>query len=78
MVSSGVSVKLGNAAARKINFQSCAAQQCTAVAPMNDAFVKEVSGAEKADVTVTALNGQTLNFGIPVAGLDKALAAIKK
>jgi invasion protein IalB len=78
MIGNGVEVKLGNAAARKINFQSCGTQQCTAVAPMNDAFVKEVSAAQKADVTLTALNGRALNFGIPVAGLDKALAAIKK
>ena len=78
MVSSGVDVKIGNTAARKINFQSCAQQQCTAIGPMNDAFVKEVLAAPKADVTLTALNGRQLNFGIPVAGLDKALAAIKK
>src|SRR5262245_50153497 len=67
-VANGVSVKLGNAAARKIAYQSCATQQCTAAAPMNDAFVKEVVGAQKADVTLTALNGQALNFGIPVTG----------
>jgi hypothetical protein len=45
---------------------------------MNDAFVKEMMAAPKADVSLTAMNGQTLNFGIPVAGIDKALAAIKK
>ena len=78
MVSSGLDLKLGSAAVHKINFRSCAAQQCVAVTPMNDAFVKEVTAAPKADVTITALNGQQLNFGIPVAGFDKALAAIKK
>ena len=78
MVSAGVEVKLGKAAARKINYQSCGAQQCVAIAPMNDAFVKEVVAADKADLTLTALNGRTLNFGIPVNGLDKALDAIKK
>jgi invasion protein IalB len=78
MVSSGVDVKLGNAAAHKINFQSCAPQQCLAAAPMNNAFVKEVVTAPQADVTLTAMNGRTLNFNLPVTGLDKALAAIKK
>jgi invasion protein IalB len=78
MVSTGVDLKLGTAPVRKINFRSCAAQQCVAVAPMNDAFVKEVTAASKAEVTITVLNGQQLNFGIPVAGFDKALAAIKK
>lgn len=78
MLTSGVDVKLGNAAARKVNYQSCVSQQCTAVAPMSDAFLKEVLAVPKADVTLTAVNGQALNFGIPVTGLDKALAAIKK
>ena len=45
---------------------------------MNGAFVKEVVAAPKADVTLTAMNGRTLNFNLPVTGLDKALAAIKK
>jgi invasion protein IalB len=78
MVANGVEVKLGNAPMRKIGYQSCGAQQCIASAPMNDAFIKEVVAAQKADVTLTALNGRALNFGIPVTGLDKALAAIKK
>ena len=78
MVSSGVEMKLGNSPVRKIGFQSCGTQQCTAVTPMNDAFIKEVTTAPKVDVTLTAQNGRTLNFGIPVAGFDKALAAIKK
>jgi len=78
MIANGVEVKLGNGAVRKIGYQSCSSQQCTATAPMNDAFLKEVVAAQKADVTLTVLNGQALNFGIPVAGLDKALAAIKK
>jgi invasion protein IalB len=78
MIGNGVDVKLGNAAVRKISFQTCTPQQCTATGPMNDAFVKEITGAERANITLTAANGQALNFGIPVAGFDKALAAIKK
>lgn len=78
MIGNGVEVKIGNAAARKVSYQSCNPQQCTASGPMNDAFVKEITAAERANITLTAANGQALNFGIPVGGFDKALAAIKK
>jgi invasion protein IalB len=78
MIANGVEIKVGNAAARKVSYQSCNTQQCTASGPMNDAFVKEITVAERANITLTAINGQALNFGIPVGGLDKALAAIKK
>jgi len=76
MIGNGVDVKVDNAAVRKISFQACGPQQCTATGPMNDAFIKEISGADKANITLTAANGQALNFGIPVGGFDKALAAI--
>ncbi len=78
MIANGVDIKIGNAAARKVSYQSCNPQQCTASGSMNDAFVKEIMAAERANVTLTAANDQALNFGIPVAGFDKALAAIKK
>ena len=78
MIGNGVDVKMGTAAARKFSFQSCGPQQCTASGPMNDAFVKEVTASERANITLTAANGQELNFGIPVSGFDKALAVIKK
>lgn len=78
MIANGVEIKVGNAPARKVSYQSCNTQQCTASGPMNDAFVKEITVAERANITLTAANGQALNFGIPVGGFDKALAAIKK
>jgi invasion protein IalB len=78
MIANGIDVKLGNAAVRKISFQACGPQQCTAAGPMNDAFIKEITANERANVTLTAANGQAMNFGIPVAGFDKAIAAIKK
>lgn len=45
---------------------------------MDDAFVKEATGSAKATVTLYAADGKSLDFGIPVNGLDKAIAAIRK
>jgi len=76
-VSAGVDVKLGSAAARHVNYINCLPRQCTAGVAMDDAFVKDTIAAQKADVTLYAPDGKGINFGIPVSGLDKALAAIK-
>jgi|SRR5882672_7640463 len=77
-VAAGVDVKLGNAAARHVNYISCLPQQCTAGTAMDDAFVKDTIAAQKADVTLYAPDGKGINFGIPVTGFDKAVAALKK
>jgi invasion protein IalB len=77
-VAAGVDVKLGNAAARHVNYITCLPRQCTAGMPMDDAFVKDTIAAQKADVTLYAPDGKGINFGIPVIGFDKAVAAIKK
>lgn len=78
LVGNGIDIKLANAPARHLNYLSCLPQQCTAVSPMDEAFIKEALAAPKADVTVYAANGKSLAFGIPVTGIDKALAAIRK
>lgn len=78
LVGNGIDMKLTNAPVRHINYLSCLPQQCTAVTPMDEAFLKETLAAPKADITVYAANGKSLAFGIPVTGIDKALAAIKK
>jgi len=77
-VAAGVDVKLGNAGARHVNYISCQPQQCTAGMPMDDAFIKDTIAAQKADVTLYAPDGKGINFGIPVTGFDKAVAALKK
>lgn len=78
MVASGIDVKFGTQTPRHINYLSCLPQQCTATSPMDEAFVKEATGTQKADVVLYASNGKSLDFGIPMTGLDKALAALKK
>ncbi len=77
MVASGIDVKFGKGT-RHINYLSCLPQQCTATSAMDEVFVKEATGTAKADVVLYASNGKSLDFGIPMTGLDKALAALKK
>src|SRR5215471_153084 len=77
-VSAGLDVKLGNSSARHINYISCLPRQCTAGAPLDETFIKDAIAAQKAEVTLYAPDGKGINFGIPVAGLDKAVAALKK
>ncbi len=78
MVSAGVDVKVGSSAARHANFLTCTPQGCTAAVPMDDAFIKDATAAQKTDVVLYAMNGQSIDFGIPTGGLDKAVAALKK
>ena len=78
MVSAGIDIKAGSAAARHVNFLTCGPQGCAAAAALDDAFIKDASTAAKTDVVLYAPNGQSVDFGIPTAGLDKAVAAMKK
>ena len=78
MVSAGIDVKAGSASARHGNFVACGPQGCNATMPMDDAFIKDISGAPKTDIVLYAPNGQSVDFGIPTGGLDKAIAALKK
>lgn len=78
MVSAGIDIKRGTAAARHVNYLSCGQQGCTAATPMDDAFIKETAAAAKGDIVLYAANGRSLDFGIPTTGFDKAVAALKK
>jgi invasion protein IalB len=78
MVSAGIDIKIGSSPARHANYVTCGPQACTASMPLDDAFVKDAAGAQKTDVVMYAPNGQSVDFGIPTAGFDKAVAALKK
>jgi invasion protein IalB len=77
-VGKGIDIKFGTETPRHVDFSNCLPQQCSATTTLDEAFVKDMTTQPKADVVIVASNGQSLDFGIPVAGFDKALAAIKK
>jgi invasion protein IalB len=79
LVSAGVDIKVASAPARHANYAACGPQACSASFPLDDAFIKEASAAaEGTHVVMYAANGQSVDFGIPTTGLDKAVAALKK
>ena len=78
MVAPGIELKLGDGAARKIPFVSCEQGRCTASTVMDDGFLRDASAAETAQATIYGLNGQGVQFGIPLKGIDKAVAAVRR
>lgn len=79
-IQKGIEIKLGNAAPRKANYVVCTAQSCEASLTMDDAMVKEVLAAVNANavVTLTVADGRTVQIPMPLKGVDKVLAAIRR
>jgi invasion protein IalB len=74
----GVDLKLGDAAPRKLTYVNCDTQQCEATIPMDEAFVRDASAAQSAAAVIVAKTGQTITVTLPIAGFDKAVAAVVK
>jgi len=77
-LSPGVEVKLAKAATRTIPYASCETNHCTASAALDAGFSRELASSTDAVVTVRALNGNNVQFTIPLKGYDKAYAAATK
>ncbi len=73
----GLELKLGKSI-RKVPFVACEQNRCTASVAMDDAFVREVTAAENAEAIVYGTNGRGVQFGIPLKGVDKAIAASRR
>jgi invasion protein IalB len=76
MVKNGVELKLGGAAPRRLVYVSCNPQACEAVAPVDEAFVKDAAAGGPASVTLYASDGTALPLTFDAKGLDKAIAAV--
>jgi invasion protein IalB len=73
----GVELRLGKAAARKIPYRTCDNGRCTATLPVDGALVRDMMGTANAEIAIEAINGQKLQFTIPMKGFDKAYAALQ-
>ena len=78
LIQSGVELKFGNGAARRINYIWCGPKQCFAEALIDDAFVKEAIANSTATVTVHTAGGGTIPFEFPIKGIDKAISSTRK
>jgi invasion protein IalB len=76
LIQKGLELKVDNANVRRLNYSSCATESCEASAVMDDGFNKEMIAGQTATATVYAVNGQGVNFNIPLKGIDKAIASI--
>jgi invasion protein IalB len=72
----GLEMKLGAGAARRLAYVACNAQFCEAVAPVDDAFLKDAVAATKTVVTVYTSDGTAVPLDFESKGLDKAIAAV--
>jgi len=79
-IQKGVDIKLGDFDVRNAPYVICVAQRCEAALkmekPVIDEAMKSLDG--KTVATITLVDGRTVNFTMPLKGLDQALAMIRK
>jgi invasion protein IalB len=76
-IQKGVSLKLGNAPARKLDYLACSPKLCEASIAMDNAMLKDATAAANATITMHLTNGKDVNINIQsIRGFDKAIAAI--
>jgi invasion protein IalB len=77
MIPPGVDVQVEKGTKRKVNYESCDNGRCTAAVTMDANMIREVTAATTAQVSITALNGSTVQFSIPIKGFEKAYAQVR-
>lgn len=77
-VAPGVELKFGDKPPRKIPIATCEPAYCEAIAPMDDAIIKDASAIVQAEATVQASDGRQVNFTINMKGFTQALALVRK
>jgi invasion protein IalB len=77
LITPGVEVQPEKGTKRKINYESCDNGRCTAAVTMDNNMIREITAAPNAQVSITAMNGSTVQFNIPIKGFDKALVQLR-
>jgi invasion protein IalB len=76
LVKNGADLKLGTGAARRLAYLACNPNFCEAVAPVDEAFVRDAAVAGSASLTLYASDGTPMPLTFDAKGLDKAIAAV--
>jgi len=76
-IPSGVELQPEKAGKRKLSYESCEPARCTSTLPIDAALLRELSTAPTAQVVIFAVNGQSVQFNIPIKGFDKASAHLR-
>ncbi len=76
LIQKGVELKLDEAATQFVPYTACLPQECQASVVMDASFVKNVMASREAAITVHAINGRSITFKVPIAGIAKVLTKI--
>ncbi len=77
LIPNGVDLKFGNGAVRHLTYMWCGPRQCSAEAPIDEAFIKDAAANTKATITIHT-SGGAIPFDLPIKGIDKAIAYAHK
>lgn len=77
-VQDGIQLSVGTGKPRKVDFVLCAQSGCDARGPFDDAFAKELVAGSEATAAFVLADGKTVNLKLPLAGIDKALPALRR
>jgi invasion protein IalB len=80
LVGKGVELKFGEGKPRKINIVACNPRLCESTLTMDDAAIKEATGAANGTAVITFWKADGAEFNINLAsikGIDKAIAAVR-
>jgi len=73
----GLELQPEKAGKRKLSYDSCEPNRCTSSITMDAALLREMTAAPNAQVAIYAVNGQSVQFNIPIKGFDKATAHLR-
>ena len=73
LVGRGLDMTLGTSGPRHFTYSTCGQNGCEASMEMDDVFISDLIGADKAQITIYTTDGKAVNIGIPVKGADKVV-----
>ena len=75
VIGSGIEIHAGEAGTRKVAFSTCEPNRCTAAFRIEAGFMKSLLQTSVGQIVLVGSNGQRIELGLPLKGLDKAVAA---
>ena len=81
MVDRGVDIALGTQTiTKKAGFIWCETNQCMAQLTVDEGYVRDLSAArdQQAALTIVSRDGRSIQFKLPLKGIDRALGAMKR
>ncbi len=73
----GVEMHLEKVSKRAIPYETWEPNHCIASIVMDAAMMRDVTASAKVQLIIHAVNGQVLNFDIPIKGFDKAIGQLR-